>query len=276
MSRMCHLAVLVALATGVVAVAGCHGARLDGFLYAPVTTDDYKLPTDLSPVEVTFPSTDGVTLHAVLVKGTQPTTLVYCHGQAGDITDSWPRIELLAPLGYNLLIWDYRGFGRSTGTPSERGINDDEEALFDHELAGQGPLVYYGRSFGGAPCIDLAARHPPAALIEESTFTSVNALVNDGAYVDLPRSFVSDDPWDSLDLMPGLGEVPFLALHGAADDYVQPKYSQQLAAAHPGTTELVLVPGANHDDVPDKMGDDQYRATIDAFVRAATSSAPAP
>jgi hypothetical protein len=170
-----------------------------------------------------------------------------------------------------LFIWDYRGFGRSTGTPSESGIHDDEEALwttFSSMVVGQ-KLVYYGRSFGGAPCIDLATRHAPTALIEESTFTSVDALVADGAYVDLPRSYVSDDSWNSLSKMPLLGAVPFLALHGAADDYVQPKYSQQLAAAHPGTTQLVLVPGADHSNVPDKMGDDNYRATVDAFVRAA-------
>jgi pimeloyl-ACP methyl ester carboxylesterase len=257
-------------------VAGC--ARLDGFLYAPVTTDDYKLPSGV--FELSFPSTDGVTLHAAYVQGSQPITLVYCHGQGGDITDSWPRIELLEPLGYSLFIWDYRGFGRSTGTPSERGIQDDEETLWstfhDEDPLKGNALVYYGRSFGGAPCIDLASRHPPTALIEESTFTSVNALVNDGAYVDLPRSFVADDPWDSLGKMPLLGAVPFLALHGAADDYVQPKYAQELAAAHPGTTQLVLVPGADHSNVPDKMGFDQYRATIDAFVRAAISSAPAP
>ena len=251
--------------------AGCHGARLDGFLYAPVTTDDYKLPTDLSPVEITIPSTDGVTLHAVVVAGTQPYTLIYCHGQGGDITDSWPRIELLAPLGYTILIWDYRGFGRSTGTPSERGIHDDEEALWSAYAATAAPneLVYYGRSFGGGPCIDLATRHPPAALVDESTFTSVDALVSDGAYVDLPRSFVADDSWNNLDRVKTLGAVPFLVLHGAADNYVQPKYGQQLAAAHPGTTQLVLVPGADHSNVPDKMGFDQYRATIDAFVRAA-------
>ncbi len=248
-----------------VLVAGCHGARLDGFLYAPVTTDDYKLPTDLSPTEVTFSSTDGVTLHAVVVAGTQPYTLVYCHGQGGDITDSWPRIELLAPLGYTILIWDYRGFGRSTGTPSERGIQADEEALFEHELLGKAPLVYYGRSFGGAPCIDLATRHPPAALIEESTFTSVDALVSDGAYVDLPRSYVADDSWNSLAKIATLGAVPFLALHGAADDYVQPKYSVELTSAHPGRTELVLVPGADHSNVPDKMGD-TYLPTISSFV----------
>jgi len=259
----------------VVALAGCGGARLDSFLYAPVTTDDYKLPSGVT--ELVFPSTDGVMLHAAFVAGSQPITLVYCHGQGGDISDSWPRIELLEPLGYSLFIWDYRGFGRSTGTPSERGIHDDEEALwttFSSMVAGQ-TLVYYGRSFGGAPCIDLAARHPPSALIEESTFTSVDALVADGAYVDLPRSYVADDSWNSLGKMPLLGAVPFLALHGAADDYVQPKYSQQLAAAHPGTTQLVLVPGADHSNVPDKMGLDQYRATVDAFVRA-TSSAPAP
>ncbi len=250
-------------------LAGCHGARLDGFLYAPVTTDDYHLPS--GAVELVFPSTDGVTLHAAYVAGAQPYTLVYCHGQAGDISDSWPRLELLEPLGYSLFIWDYRGFGRSTGTPSEPGIHDDEEALwttFSSMIAGQ-HLIYYGRSFGGAPCIDLATRHPPAALIEESTFTSVDALVHDGAYADLPRSYVSDDSWNSLAKMPSLGAVPFLALHGAADDYVQPKYSVELAAAHPGTTELVLVPGADHTNVPDKMGFDQYRATVDAFVRAA-------
>ena len=250
-------------------VAGCHGARLDSFLYAPVTTDDYKLPSGVP--ELIFPSTDGVMLHAAYVQGTEPITLVYCHGQGGDITDSWPRIELLEPLNYSLLIWDYRGFGRSTGTPSERGIHDDEEALwntFSPMAAGQ-KLVYYGRSFGGAPCIDLATRHPPSALIEESTFTSVDALVADGAYVDLPRSYVADDSWNSLSKMPSLGAVPFLALHGAADDYVQPKCAQQLTAAHPGTTQLVLVPGADHGNVPDKMGFDPYRATIDAFVRAA-------
>jgi len=257
---MKRLVVLFAL------VAGCHGARLDSFLYAPVTTDDYKLPSGV--VELTFPSTDGVMLHAAYVQGTEPFTLVYCHGQGGDITDSWPRIELLEPLGYSMVIWDYRGFGRSTGTPSERGIQDDEEALWN-ALPGGNTLVYYGRSFGGAPCIDLATRHPPAALIEESTFTSVDALVADGAYVDLPRSYVADDSWNSLSKMPSLGAVPFLALHGAADDYVQPKYALELTAAHPGTTQLVLVPGADHGNVPDKMGFDQYRATIDAFVRAA-------
>ncbi|MGZ3429817.1 MAG: hypothetical protein ACXVCV_24370, partial [Polyangia bacterium] len=114
------------------ALFGCHGARLDGFLYAPVTTDDYGLEGQALELEVA--SSDGVTLHYEFVAGTQPYTLIYCHGQASDITDAWPRIVLLEPLGYNLVVWDYRGFGRSTGTPSERGIHDDEEALWNNVL----------------------------------------------------------------------------------------------------------------------------------------------
>lgn len=252
--------------------AGCSGARLDPFLYAPVTTDDYRLQTTLPYQEETVASTDGVTLHYVFVPGVpRDYTLLYCHGQATDITDAWPRIEDLAPLGYNLVVWDYRGFGRSTGTPTEKGIVSDEEAIWGallrHPAVDPTRLVYYGRSFGGGPCIDLATRHPPAALIDESTFTSVDALVNDATPAGLPHDLVATDHWDNLTKIGTLGAVPFLVLHGAIDDYVQPKYGVELARAHPGVTELVLVPGADHSDVPDKMGLDAYRTTVDKFVR---------
>src|SRR5260370_39524397 len=122
MKRLLVAPLLVALFL----VGGCR-ARLDSFLYAPVTTDAYKMQTTLGYEELTTTSTDGVTLYWMFVAGAKPDyTLIYCHGQGGDIADSWPRIELLAPLGWNLVIWDYRGFGRSTGTPSEPGIVADE------------------------------------------------------------------------------------------------------------------------------------------------------
>ncbi|MDB4964751.1 MAG: hypothetical protein JWN44_440 [Myxococcales bacterium] len=268
------LAALLALSTLAVAVAasGCR-ARLDSFLYAPVKTDAYELHTALAYEEHTVSSTDGVTIYWMFVAGAQPDyTLIYCHGQGGHLADSWPRLELLAPLGWNLVIWDYRGFGRSTGSASEPGIVADESAVWSAVTAHAGvdprKLVYYGRSFGGAPCIDLATHHPPAALVEESTFSSVDALVHDGAYADLPRSYVADARWDSLAKVATLGAVPFLALHGTADDYVQPKYATELTSAHPGRTQLVFVSGADHGNVPDTLGFDVYRATIDAFVRA--------
>src|SRR5262249_2940900 len=177
-------------------------------------------------------------------------------------------------LGYNLVVWDYRGFGRSTGTPSERGIMDDEEALWRAVTARADVeptrLVYYGRSFGGAPCIDLATRHPPAAPIRDSPCTSVDALAHDATDVDFPRDAVADSRWDSLSKMATLAAVPLLALHGAADDFVQPKYSVELSAAHRGVTQLVLVPGADHSNVPDKLGFANYRTLVDRLVRAAS------
>jgi pimeloyl-ACP methyl ester carboxylesterase len=259
----------------VMLVWGCAPASLDSFFYAPVTTDDYKLSTAIIPrfEERTTTTVDGVTLHYIFVPGTNAVTLIYCHGQGGDISDSWPRIELLSPLGYNLVIFDYRGFGRSSGSPTESGIVVDEQTLYDAVVTTTGAdarkLVYYGRSFGGATCIDLATHKPPAVLVEESTFTSVDALVHDGAYVDLPRTFIARSKWDSLGKMALLGGVPFLAMHGLADYYVQPKYSMQLAAAHSGTTKLLLVDGADHGSVPDKLGIDTYLQTVDQFVRAA-------
>jgi fermentation-respiration switch protein FrsA (DUF1100 family) len=259
--------------------SGCSPATLDAFLYSPVKDDAYHLKTDVIPSwkELTTTTPDGIELHFVFVAGAAPPanqiTLVYCHGQDTDINTAWPRIEYLYPLGYNLLVWDYRGFGRSTGTPSESGIVIDEQSLYKALVAlpgvDSGKLVYYGRSFGGAPCIDMATRDAPAVLIEESTYTSVAALVHDAAYLDLPSSFVATSKWDSLSKIATLGAVPFMALHGAADDYVQPKYAVELTGAHPGVTKLVLVPGATHIDVPDKMGLDNYRATVDAFVRSA-------
>lgn len=255
--------------------AGCAPASLDPFFYAPVKTADYKLSTAVIPrfEERTTTTIDGVELHYIFVPGQNAVTLIYCHGQGGNISDSWPRVELLYPLGYNFVIWDYRGFGRSSGAPTEGGIVIDEQTLYDAVVTGAGVdprrLVYYGRSFGGATCIDLATHRPPAVLVEESTFTSVDALVHDGAYVDLPRAYVANSKWDSLAKMSLLGSVPLLAMHGLADSYVQPKYSMELAAAHPGTTKLVLVPGADHGDVPDRLGLDQYRGIVDGFVRAA-------
>jgi pimeloyl-ACP methyl ester carboxylesterase len=259
--------------------AGCAPASLDPFLYGPVTTDSYVLWRGVigNFTERTTSTIDGVTLHYVWapsdVTPANEVTLIYCHGRGTDISGAWPRIELLQPLGYNLVVFDYRGFGRSTGTPSESGIVIDEETIYDAVVTTPGvdarKLVYYGRSLGGATCIDLATHRPPAVLIEESTFTSVDALVHDSAYVDLPRAYVATSKWDSLDKIATLGGVPFLAMHGLADTYVQPKYSMQLAAAHPGKTELVLVPDADHGNVPDLLGTDRYLQAVDSFVRGA-------
>ena len=256
-------ALLACVVVGVVAASGCAPQRLDAFLYDPVKAapGSYQLSTKVIPSheDLFISSTDGVKLHVAFIpsSGAHPdVTMLYFHGQSNDIGTTWPRLELLYPLGVNLAAVDVRGYGYSTGSPSEPGIHADVQAVWDQLPAMKGldptKLVIYGRSLGAAFAIDLAAVRTPAALITESAFTSVAARVRDGAYVDLPPGFVADSRWDNLAKIPGVA-APYLAMHGLADDYVRYQYSQELTAAHaaaqPGfKTQLELVPNADHSD----------------------------
>lgn len=252
------------LAAGV-AVVGCGPQRLDSFLYDPLPepAGGYQLATDVIPArspddDLMVPSTGGAMIHVAFVRssGAHPdTTILYFHGQSNNVGKCWPRVELLYPLGTNLAVVDPRGYGRSTGTPSEPGIHDDVRAVWDFLVAerGQDPgkLIIYGRSLGAAFATDLAAERPPAALVTESAFASIAAMVRDGAYVDLPPGFVADSRWDNLAKIARI-PAPYLAMHGLADDYVRYQYSEDLTAAHGASqtsaTKLVLVPGSNHGD----------------------------
>jgi pimeloyl-ACP methyl ester carboxylesterase len=263
-----------------IALGGCQSLTLDPFLYDPLPAPagGYQLSTAVIPAhEDLFVATpDGEKLHVAYVPPAPPAagrpSLVYFHGQSNNVGSTWPRIETLYPLGYPLYVVDPRGYGLSTGKPSEAGIDVDLAALarFLTDVRGIAPaqLIIYGHSLGGAFAIQLATALAPGPgwLIIESTFTSVAALVADGAYVPLPVSFAADSRWDNLDKIGRLPQ-PLLLMHGTADEYVQFKYGQQLIAAHPGPHVFLPVAGANHSNVPDTLGKDAYRAAIGAFVR---------
>jgi len=273
------LACITVLSAAATLASACHRATLDSFFYDPLPAPPggYHLSTAVIPTyeTLTVKTPDGETLDGAFVtsSGRRPDiTVLYFHGQSNNLGTCWPRLELLYPLGYNLALVDPRGYGRSTGTPSEPGIQIDERAIWAALIArpdvNATRLVYYGRSLGSGQAIDLASSDAPAVLITESAFTSVAAIVQDGAYVDFPRSFVSDSSWDNLAKVPHIPS-PYLLFHGTADTYIQPLYSAQLAAAHLGVTRLVFVPGADHNDVPETMGPDSYRTTIQGFVETA-------
>jgi hypothetical protein len=271
--KVLRAAVMATLLAG-----GCRVASLDGFFYDPLPAPagGYQLSTAVIPsyqmLTVTTP--DGQTLDGVFIpsSGRRPdVTVLYFHGQSSNLGTTWPRLEDLYPLGYNLAMVDPRGYGRSTGTPDEAGLHIDELAIRAAVLARPGVdptrLVIYGRSLGTGLAIDLAFRENPAVLVTESAFASISAFVGDATYVDFPSSFVSESSWDNLGKIPYVA-APYLLFHGTADLYVDPRYSDELAAAHEpiGPTMLVRVQGADHDDVPELMGLDTYRTTIQTFV----------
>jgi uncharacterized protein len=258
------------LGVAMLVTSACWRARLDSFLYDPLPAPagGYQLSTAVIPSheDIFVDEADGTRLHVAFVpsSGAHPdVTMFYFHGQSNNIGSSWPRVEALYPLGVNLAAVDPRGYGLSTGTPSEPGIHADVQAVWD-ELARRPGLdatkfILYGRSLGA---------RAPAALVTESAFTSVAALVRDGVYVDLPPGFVADSRWDNLAKIPAIS-APYLAFHGLADDYVKYQYSQQLTAAHPGKTQLILVPGADHSDAhgpPPTLTFPVYREDVATFL----------
>jgi uncharacterized protein len=283
---------LLAACVGIGCVpVGCSPVKLDSFLYDPMPAPSggYQLSREVIPAfeEVHVATPDGQTLQGYFIPsgGRRPdVTVIYFHGQSNNVGSTWPRLEYLYPLGYNLLAVDVRGYGLSTGVPDEPGINIDVRAIWDalatRPEAAPARFVIYGRSLGAALAVELAVARTPAVLITESAFASVAALVKDGAYVDFPRSFVARSGWDNLAKI-GKVTAPYLALHGTADPYVLTRYSVELAAAHRADqpnveTSLVLVPGADHGNVPERLGLDTYRETIRAFVEAVIPSPPAP
>jgi pimeloyl-ACP methyl ester carboxylesterase len=269
-----------AFVTGAMALLtlACEPLHLDPFLYDPLPAPagGYQLSTAVIPGhdDLFFATPDGEKLHVAYVppKSSAPAgapALVYFHGQSNNVGSSWERAENLYPLGWALYMVDLRGYGLSTGTPTEEGLMTDLAALakFLTEQRGIAPgqLVIYGHSLGGAFAIHLATIVKPRALVIESTFTSIAALVADGAYAPLPVSFAATSRWDNLAKIKTITS-PLLLFHGTDDQYVMFRYGQELIAAHPGRHQFVPVEGANHSSVPATLGLQRYRDIIAAFA----------
>jgi fermentation-respiration switch protein FrsA (DUF1100 family) len=279
MSRVLTLgALLVAVGVG-----ACY--ELDPFLYSRTRVDHYTLPAEgetpeetvsperIEPVELVV---DGqVRLGAAYVRAVQQPPrayVLYFHGICCNLDAHLSRPKGLANLGYDVLVFDYRGWGTSTDVePTEPGLLEDSRAALAWLTARSGVpadrLVYYGRSFGTAVATQLAADAPPGALILESPFSSVQGLVRDSSNMDLPAGFLSEGSWDTEGRVRALQGVPLLLLHGTADDFVRPEFSERLYSVAHEPKQLVWVEGADHDNVPQRLGV-EYARTLGNFLES--------
>ncbi len=199
-------------------------------------------------------------------------TLLFCHGNKYNIAEYWPRVETLWQAGFDVLTFDYRGFGKSTGTSNEATMRADSEAALA-ELRARGvadsALAIHGFSLGGVCAIHLAARVvTPRALIVEAAFTSAGDLVRTGTVLDVPGGWLMRDPYDNLAAI-RLVTAPTLVLHGDADTFLPFRFGEALhaAAASASTRALVKVPGANHTDIPERLGPSAYGALLHGFAQ---------
>ena len=205
---------------------------------------------------------------AILPERAPRAWLLYSHGNAGNISLRPVIVQPLVAMGYATLLYDYRGYGRSSpGRPDEQGTYDDGEAMLAEvsRRAGDPRLVFLlGESLGGGVSHELARRHPElGGLITSSTFTSIPALVRQ--LVPLPGlGALVRTRYDNLAKAREL-RPPRLLLHGRRDELVPFWMAEALRDATRPPAELVAVDGAGHNDLFDVGGDACY-AAIARFI----------
>jgi fermentation-respiration switch protein FrsA (DUF1100 family) len=199
-------------------------------------------------------------------------TLLYLHGNDKNIGHSHDvdNAFRMHGLGYNLLMVDYRGYGKSTGgKPNEAKVYEDAESAWNYLLKlpaiTPGRTFIYGHSLGGAIAIDLAMRHPEAAgIIAESTFTSIGDMGRRN-YSYLPVGLLLNQHFDSLDKVSKL-KIPVMFIHGTWDRIVPWQMSQQLFDQAPQPKFLKLINGGQHSN-NSTVGWLEYRDTLTTFVQ---------
>jgi fermentation-respiration switch protein FrsA (DUF1100 family) len=254
-------------------IAAMWSSVVNSLLYFPTGTLDFA-PADvgLRHHEVDIPTGDGERLHGWWIPTLRPPPaahVLYFHGNGGNISHRLSHARALSAAGLDVLLFDYRGYGRSTGSPSEAGTYRDARAAREALLARPGvdpaAVVYLGESLGGAVAVELAVEHPPAALVLQSAFSSVRAMAR-LHYPVIPAAFVPD-AYPSLDRIPRAA-CPVLVVHGAEDEIVPADHGRALFAAAREPKRLEIVRGAGHNDLLDVAGAG-YAETIAAWVRAA-------
>jgi len=221
----------------------------------------------LDPADHWFQAEDGTRLHAWFVEAKSPVgVLLYFHGNAGNLAHRSEKIRRLRNVGFSAFIIDYRGYGRSEGSPAEDGAYQDARAAYDYLVSLPGidssSIIVHGTSLGGAIAVDLAVNRPVKAMILESTFSSA-ADVASIAYPFLPARFLMRTRFDSESKLPST-QIPLLFIHGSDDSIIPIRLGRKLFEAASEPKEFHVIPGADHNDVF-VVGGERYTALIRDF-----------
>jgi fermentation-respiration switch protein FrsA (DUF1100 family) len=235
---------------------GCTQAIENSLVYSPESYDESFDPTVRAglPVEtLRIKSTEDAELTAYYIappKDARGPALLWLHGNGGNIADRVKKqAKLQSELGVGVLAVDYRGYGLSTGDPSEDGLYADSQAAFDALAARPDVdpkrIFVLGESLGGAVAIDLATRRPVAGLVISASFTTLPEVAA------LHYGFLSSFAQSRFDSINKVGKLscPKLFVHGQNDDWIPPRMSRSLFDASHAPKDLVFVPGAGHNDI---------------------------
>lgn len=220
--------------------------------------------------ECFFPTSDGERLNGwwcrpetpdASTSATTEMVLLWFHGNAGNLSQRAGLMLDLAAIPAQVFIIDYRGYGRSTGRPNEKGLYRDARAawryLTEDRRIGADRIVILGKSLGGAAAVDLATEVEPAGLIVESSFTSIPEMAAHH-YPFIPRWMVRT----KMDTLAKIGRVgcPILVIHSPADEVVPYAHGERLFQAAEGDKRFLEVPGAGHNELWLVGGSDYFGA----------------
>jgi fermentation-respiration switch protein FrsA (DUF1100 family) len=216
--------------------------------------EDYSIPR-LRAEELWFETDDGAILYGWYCRSANPiASALYCHGNTGNLSNTAHVMPYLLDAGINVLLFDYRGFGRSTGSPSLSGIIDDgvTAARLHEQLRPKNlPSILYGYSLGGAIAGQIIRRHPFDGLILQSTFTNLPDIAR-VTFPRVPLHLVSGRLFDTLEVIRSL-TVPVLVIHGTNDEVCPSWMAKQLHDSCAGSAKkLFLVEGGLHKDLFDR------------------------
>ena len=227
----------------------------------------------LDYADVSLQAADGVKLHGWWVPAQNARgAVLLLHGNAGNISHRLGYLEMFNRLGYAVLLFDYRGYGKSGGSPDEEGTYRDADAAWQHLTEARQfkarDIVIVGESLGGGVATWLAVKYSPRALILASTFTSVPDM---GAriYPWLPVRLLARIEYDNLSRVPQI-DAPVMIAHSRDDDIIPFAHGEALFAAAREPKQLLVMSGGHNDGF--LYARDEWMAAVDAFLGRAAAS----
>lgn len=199
-------------------------------------------------------------------------TVVHLHGNAQNMTAQWQYVQWLPARGYNVFVFDYRGYGQSHGQPEPKGVFEDAVAAFDYVRSrpdiDTDKLFVFGQSLGGMIAIAAAGASTQGvrAVLAEAPFHSYTQLSDDRTPGE---GQIVDESWSATTHVAKLAPIPLLLIHGTADKIVPYSHSEMLLAEANDPKRLVTVAGGEHLDImTDRYGTTYQDMLIDFFNRA--------
>ena len=234
--------------------------------YPPSEIESTPRDVGIAYEEVFFPSQSGCMLHGWFVAGNSDFTWLWFHGNAGNMGHRVAELALLHQrLGVNLLVFDYQGYGKSQGSPSELGTYCDARAALRYlqEQSGLAPekIVFFGHSLGAAIAVELATTHMPRGIVLVSPFASVADMARI-VFPLVPSGWLLRHKYNSL---ARISEVrcPLLILHGENDGLVPISQARKIyGAANPPKRFQALLE-AGHNNTFEKGGEAYWDAILD-------------